>query len=139
MMDLSDLVLVFFDARHPEPGAMRDTLKHLVKDTIHRADSGKFLYILNQLDTAANEDNPEDVVAAWQRAMGEAGLTSGSLLHHLQPGRRQHHCGRDEAQALRKETRSGFRRDLSAHGARRDRARLPHRRRAAGDRNRFRA
>ncbi|NCA69917.1 MAG: dynamin family protein [Sphingobacteriia bacterium] len=77
MMDLSDLVLVFFDARHPEPGAMRDTLKHLVKDTIQRPDSGKFLYILNQLDTAASEDNPEDVVAAWLRAIGEAGLTAG--------------------------------------------------------------
>ena len=30
IIDLSDLVLVFFDARHPEPGAMRDTLDHLV-------------------------------------------------------------------------------------------------------------
>ena len=77
MIDLSDLVLVFFDARHPEPGAMRDTLKHLVADTIKRSDSGKFLYILNQLDSAAGEDNPEDVVAAWLRALGEAGLTAG--------------------------------------------------------------
>ncbi|ADC62036.1 dynamin family protein [Allochromatium vinosum] len=77
MIDLSDLVLVFFDARHPEPGAMRDTLKHLVSDTIKRADAGKFLYILNQLDSAAGEDNPEDVVAAWLRSIGEAGLTAG--------------------------------------------------------------
>ncbi len=77
MMDLSDLVLVFFDARHPEPGAMRDTLKHLVAETLNRADSSKFLYILNQLDTAAREDNPEDVIAAWLRALGEVGLTSG--------------------------------------------------------------
>ncbi|NEX20608.1 dynamin family protein [Thiorhodococcus mannitoliphagus] len=80
MIGLSDLVLVFFDARHPEPGAMRDTLKHLVSDTIKRSDSGKFLYILNQLDTAAAEDNPEDVVAAWVRAMGEAGLTAGRFF-----------------------------------------------------------
>lgn len=85
MIDLSDLVLVFFDARHPEPGAMRDTLRHLVKDTIHRADSGKFLYILNQLDTAANEDNPEDVVAAWLRAIGEAGLTAGRFYTIYSP------------------------------------------------------
>jgi hypothetical protein len=85
MIGLSDLVLVFFDARHPEPGAMRDTLKHLVKDTIHRADSGKFLYILNQLDTAANEDNPEDVVAAWLRAIGEAGLTAGRFYTIYNP------------------------------------------------------
>lgn len=77
MIDLSDLVLVFFDARHPEPGAMRDTLKHLVADTIKRADAGKFLYILNQLDSSAGEDNPEDVVAAWLRSIGEAGLTAG--------------------------------------------------------------
>lgn len=77
IIDLSDLVLVFFDARHPEPGAMQDTLRHLVTDTIKRADSGKFLYILNQIDTTAREDNPEDVIAAWQRALGERGLTAG--------------------------------------------------------------
>ena len=85
IVDLSDLVLVFFDARHPEPGAMRDTLEHLVSKTIHRADSGKFLYILNQLDTTANEDNPEDVIAAWQRALGEHGLTAGRFYSIYSP------------------------------------------------------
>ena len=34
IINLSDLVLVFFDARHPEPGAMRDTLEHLVAGTV---------------------------------------------------------------------------------------------------------
>jgi hypothetical protein len=85
IMDLSDLVLVFFDARHPEPGAMRDTLDHLVSATIKRPDSGKFLYILNQLDTTALEDNPEDVVAAWQRALGERGLTAGRFYTIYSP------------------------------------------------------
>jgi len=80
IIDLSDLVLVFFDARHPEPGAMRDTLDHLVSQTINRNDSGKFLYILNQIDTTAREDNPEEVVAAWQRALGERGLTAGRFF-----------------------------------------------------------
>ncbi len=79
IIELSDLVLVFFDARHPEPGAMQDTLKHLVSDTIARPDSNKFLYVLNQLDTTAREDNPEDVVAAWQRALASAGLTAGKF------------------------------------------------------------
>ena len=77
IVDLSDLVLVFFDARHPEPGAMQDTLDHLVGNTITRSDSEKFLYILNQIDTAAQEDNPEAVVAAWQRALAAKGLTAG--------------------------------------------------------------
>ncbi|MCB1757472.1 MAG: dynamin family protein [Gammaproteobacteria bacterium] len=77
IVDLSDLVLVFFDARHPEPGAMQDTLRHLVEDTINRSDSNKFLYILNQIDTAAREDNSEDVVSAWQRALSQRGLTAG--------------------------------------------------------------
>jgi hypothetical protein len=85
IIDLSDLVLVFFDARHPEPGAMRDTLDHLVTNTISRPDSGKFLYILNQLDTAAREDNPEEVVAAWQRALGERGLTAGRFYTIYSP------------------------------------------------------
>ncbi len=77
IVDLSDLVLVFFDARHPEPGAMQDTLDHLVANTISRSDSEKFLYNLNQIDTAAQEDNPEAVVAAWQRALAAKGLTAG--------------------------------------------------------------
>jgi hypothetical protein len=77
IIDLSDLVLVFFDARHPEPGAMQDTLNRLVGATISRPDASKFLYILNQLDTAAREDNPEEVVSAWQRALAQQGLTSG--------------------------------------------------------------
>ncbi|WP_456373351.1 dynamin family protein [Thiolapillus sp.] len=85
MVDLSDLVLVFFDARHPEPGAMRDTLEHLVSKTIHRPDSGKFLYILNQIDTTAQEDNPEEVIAAWQRALGEHGLTAGRFYTIYSP------------------------------------------------------
>jgi len=77
IIGLSDLVLVFFDARHPEPGAMMDTLKHLVAETINRPDSDKFLYILNQIDNTAREDNPEEVVAAWQRALAQSGLTAG--------------------------------------------------------------
>jgi len=85
IIDLSDLVLVFFDARHPEPGAMIDTLDHLVSSTINRPDAGKFLYILNQIDTAAREDNPEEVVAAWQRALGERGLTAGRFYTIYNP------------------------------------------------------
>ncbi|KAF0138558.1 MAG: hypothetical protein FD153_1238 [Rhodospirillaceae bacterium] len=77
IIDLSDLVLVFFDARHPEPGAMQDTLQHLVAKTVRRPDASKFLYILNQIDTTAQEDNPEQVVGAWQRAIAQAGLVSG--------------------------------------------------------------
>lgn len=77
IISLADLVLVFFDARHPEPGAMHDTLNHLVTKTIDRPDSNKFLYVLNQIDITAKEDNPEEVVAAWQRALAGAGLTAG--------------------------------------------------------------
>lgn len=79
IIDMSDLVLVFFDARHPEPGAMRDTLEHLVSKTIERNDYDKVLFILNQIDTAAQEDNPEDVIGAWQRAMSQQGLIGGNF------------------------------------------------------------
>ncbi len=77
IIDLSDLVLVFFDARHPEAGTMQDTLRHLVGGTVQRPDSNKFLYILNQIDTTALEDNPEDIVGSWQRALAQYGLTAG--------------------------------------------------------------
>jgi hypothetical protein len=85
IIDLSDLVLVFFDARHPEPGAMRDTLTHLVGDTIHRPDATKFVYLLNQMDTTAREDNPEEVVGAWQRALAQEGLTAGRFYSIYNP------------------------------------------------------
>lgn len=85
IIDLSDLVLVFFDARHPETGSMRDTLEHLVKATVSRRDSSKFLYILNQIDVAANEDNLEEVFAAWQRALAQFGLTTGSAYAIYNP------------------------------------------------------
>ena len=85
IVDLSDLVLVFFDARHPEPGAMRDTLAHLVGDTIHRPDATKFVYILNQMDTTAREDNPEAVIGAWQRALAQEGLTAGRFYNIYNP------------------------------------------------------
>jgi GTPase SAR1 family protein len=77
IIDLSDLVLVFFDARHPESGSMRDTLQHLVGRTLSRRDSNKFLYILNQIDNTAAEDNTEEVFASWQRALAQIGLTAG--------------------------------------------------------------
>lgn len=80
IMDISDLVLVFFDARHPEPGSMQDTLTHLVEQTINRNDSNKFLFILNQIDSAAREDNSEEIVGAWQRALSQAGLTAGRFF-----------------------------------------------------------
>lgn len=79
IIEMSDLVLVFFDARHPEPGAMRDTLQHLVATTIGRKDSDKILYILNQIDTAAQEDNPEEIIGSWQRAISSQGLIGGNF------------------------------------------------------------
>ena len=79
IVDLSDLVLVFFDARHPEPGAMQDTLEHLVSGTIERNDANKFVFILNQIDTTAKEDNLEEVVAAWQKAIVQTGMTAGTF------------------------------------------------------------
>ncbi len=85
IIDLSDLVLVFFDARHPEPGAMSDTLAHLVGGTVDRSDSSKFLYILNQVDTTAREDNPEEVYGAWQRALSREGLTAGRFYSIYDP------------------------------------------------------
>ncbi len=80
IIEMSDLVLVFFDARHPEPGAMRDTLEHLVGKTLEHRDADKILYILNQIDTTAREDNLEDVIGAWQRALSQKGLISGNFF-----------------------------------------------------------
>lgn len=80
IIDISDLVLIFFDARHPEPGAMRDTLDLLVATAMEHRDANKVLYILNQIDTTAKEDNLEDVIGAWQRALSQKGLMSGNFF-----------------------------------------------------------
>ncbi len=85
IIDLSDLVLVFFDARHPEAGSMQNTLDHLVKGTIFRKDSNKFMYILNQIDATAHDDNPEEVVAAWHRSLAQYGLTAGKTYTIFSP------------------------------------------------------
>ncbi|HGG58634.1 MAG TPA: dynamin family protein [Gammaproteobacteria bacterium] len=80
IIDLSDLVIVFFDARHPEPGAMQDTLEHLVRSTVERNDANKFMFVLNQIDVTAHDDNLEEVVAAWQKAIAQTGLTAGAFF-----------------------------------------------------------
>lgn len=85
IINLSDLVLVMFDARHPEPKAMQDTLEYLVSATMNRPDSTKFLYTLNQIDTCAREDNPEEVFAAWQRALTQKGLIAGRFYSIYNP------------------------------------------------------
>jgi len=85
IIDLSDLVLVFFDARHPEAGSMQDTLQHLVKSTVDRRDANKFLFILNQIDQTASEDNLDEVFAAWKRALAGSGLTTGSCYAVYNP------------------------------------------------------
>jgi hypothetical protein len=85
IIDLADLVLVFFDARHPEPGAMQQTLHHLVGKVKDRPDFNKFMYILNQVDNTAREDNPEEVFAAWQRALAGQGLTAGRFYRIYDP------------------------------------------------------
>jgi hypothetical protein len=56
-----------------------------VSQTIKRADANKFLYILNQIDATAREDNPEDVIASWQRALAQAGLTAGRFYRIYNP------------------------------------------------------
>lgn len=77
ILDLSDLVLIYCDANRPEPGAMRDTLDLLVSKSQHRSDADKFIYVLNQIDVAAHDNNIEEVIAAWQRALATTGLTTG--------------------------------------------------------------
>ena len=83
IIDLSDLVLVFFDARHPESGVMHVPWSTWSPTPSTAWTQTKFLYILNQIDNAAREDNPEEVFAAWQRALAQKVLTAGRFLQHL--------------------------------------------------------
>ena len=64
---------------------MPDTLKHLVGATINRRDANKFLYILNQIDNTARENNTEEVFAAWKRALAQKGLTTGCCFAVYNP------------------------------------------------------
>ena len=110
IVEVSDLVLMFFDARRPEPGAMQDMLRHLVGPAAGRSDAAKLLFILNQCDSTAREDNLEEVVGAWQRSLSLAGLTVGRFYCIYNPGlappiedpavreRYQERCNRDLAE-----------------------------------------
>ena len=64
---------------------MPHTLEHLVRQTIHHRDISKFVFVLNQMDNTAREDNPEEVFAAWQRALSHCGLTAGSCFAIYNP------------------------------------------------------
>ncbi len=109
IVDVSDLVLVFFDARRPEPGAMQDMLHHLVEPAARRTDAAKLLYILNHCDSTAREDNLDEVVGAWRRCLSQAGLTQGRFFCLYNPDlaseiadpavreRYQSRCGQDLA------------------------------------------
>ena len=52
---------------------------------MNRATFNQALEDLNQMDIAAREDNPEDVVASWLRALGEVGLTAGRFYTIYNP------------------------------------------------------
>jgi hypothetical protein len=56
---------------------MHDTLEHLVRRTISRRDTNKFIFVLNQIDATLKEDNTEEVFASWQRALAQSGMTTG--------------------------------------------------------------
>lgn len=84
VLDISDLVLVFFDARHPEPGSMRETLE-LVKRIQARSDLSKFVFILNQIDCTGKGDDLMRVFGSWKNALAEAGVTTGKLYTIYSP------------------------------------------------------
>lgn len=77
ILNLSDLVLIMFDARQTQPATLGDTLEHLVTNAMKRPDASKFLYILNQIDLTAHQDSPEAVFAAWQDTLSEHGVSAG--------------------------------------------------------------
>jgi hypothetical protein len=52
---------------------------------VTRKDSNKFLYVLNRMDVTAREDNPEEVVGAWQRSLAQHGLTAGRFYRVYSP------------------------------------------------------
>ncbi len=76
ILDISDLTIVLFDARKPEPGVMRDTLNILVSKIKERGDINKFLFVLNQID-ASSQENFEEILNAWHKALATVGFSTG--------------------------------------------------------------
>jgi uncharacterized membrane protein YcjF (UPF0283 family) len=46
---------------------------------MNHADADKILYVLNQIDTTSKEDNLEDIISSWQRALAQKGLITGNF------------------------------------------------------------
>ncbi len=80
IIGLSDLVLLFFDVRHPSTEAMSNALDDLFVMPVSRKDADKFVYILNQTDTLAPEGDVEEIVAGWQKALSQQGLAAEQFL-----------------------------------------------------------
>ncbi|HYH17419.1 MAG TPA: GTPase [Azospirillum sp.] len=68
----ADLVLVFFDACHPDPPAIRSTLHRLVPGC-----RSKVVCVLNKIDACATDDDVETLVGVWKEVLAQAGLVEG--------------------------------------------------------------
>lgn len=74
IVELSDLVFVFFDAHKAEPGVMQETFKHLMPIVKKCKDRTRFLFVLNQIDIAAHNSTLEELVGSWRAALANCNV-----------------------------------------------------------------
>jgi len=72
VVEAADLVLVFFDACHPDPPAIRSTLHRLAPGC-----RSKVVCVLNKIDACATDDDVETLVGVWKEVLAQAGLVEG--------------------------------------------------------------
>ena len=75
-VEMSDLVLVFFDAAKPDLEPFAESLSRFFSSNINSQRSDKFIYIINQRNSAAEAVD----LTAWKNRLAQYGLESGHFF-----------------------------------------------------------
>ncbi|MBS3965130.1 MAG: hypothetical protein KGZ80_11695 [Methylomonas sp.] len=82
VVDHSDLVLVFTDLFEAAPEFSRDCIASIVE----HQDTNKFLFVIDHAEIEIDAHKQNDIIANWQRRLGEVGIFTGDFVVLCQNG-----------------------------------------------------
>jgi hypothetical protein len=76
IIEMSDLVLIFFDASKPDLESLRETLTKFFTETVNTQDPNKFIFVVNQTGAAAGLID----LTLWKKQLADFGLESSQFV-----------------------------------------------------------
>ena len=76
IVEMSDLVLVFFDAAKPDLEPLRETLTKFFTEVANTQDANKFIFVINQTGAATGSID----LTLWKKQLAQFGLESGQFI-----------------------------------------------------------